>query len=169
MTVDHPFLTELEAEANRHDAAEAEFRRTMRERLDTLARERAFAFRRLNVSRSLFQTVRQAESREIAVAGALAALRQRLGWREDSEAREEVLARYAAVAGAAFDASRDAAETASEEADPQAALVSTASADRPLDPREALAGFEHWYEEARGKPFWVLFEHYMPETQLVDF
>ena len=35
--------------------------------------------------------------------------------------------------------------------------------------RTPLAQFEAWYREAHGTPFWILFEHYMPETPLVDF
>ncbi len=157
MTTD-PYLDELERDAAACEAAEAEFRRTMKERVATLAAERAFANRRMNVMRSLFQTVRQAETREIAVAGAVAALRQRLGWREDSPARDEVLSEYAKVADAAFGETRPAREAVDEEPGPRTPAV-----------REALAGFEIWYLATRGTAFWVLFEHYMPETQLVDF
>jgi hypothetical protein len=34
---------------------------------------------------------------------------------------------------------------------------------------EVLAGFEHWYAETRGSPFWLLFEHQIPDTPRVDF
>jgi hypothetical protein len=34
---------------------------------------------------------------------------------------------------------------------------------------EALAAFEAWYAGNRPTPFWVLFEHYIPETPQVDF
>ena len=37
------------------------------------------------------------------------------------------------------------------------------------DVRAALASFETWYAETHEKPFWALFEHYIPETPLVDF
>jgi hypothetical protein len=157
MTTDS-YLDELEHAAAACEAAEAEFRRTMKERVAALAAERAFANRRMNVMRSLFQTVRQAETREIAVAGAVAALRQRLGWREDSPARDEVLSEYAKVADAAFGETRADADA-----------VETDAASRTPSVREALAGFETWYLDTRGTAFWVLFEHYMPETQRVDF
>ena len=39
----------------------------------------------------------------------------------------------------------------------------------PPDPAAALAAFEAWYQGARGTPFWILFETYMPETPVVDF
>lgn len=157
MTSD-PYLEELEREATACEAAEAEFRRTMKEKVAALAQDRAFANRRMNVMRSLLQTVRQAETREIAMAGAVAALRQRLGWREDSPARDEVLTEYAKVADAAFRHAQPSAEAGS---DPQL--------DEAPSMHDALATFETWYLGTRGTAFWVLFEHYMPETQLVDF
>ena len=33
----------------------------------------------------------------------------------------------------------------------------------------SLADFEKWYGETHDQPFWVLFEHYIPETPRVDF
>jgi hypothetical protein len=162
MTEDHPFLALLEEEARQREHEESEFRRTMNARVAELAEARAFANRRMNLMRSLFATVGQAEQEEVAIAGAIAALRIRLGWREDSDARDQVLAEYAKVAAAAF--------AATHRHDEEGAVqpVSTEYATPP-DVGAALAAFEAWYEGARGKPFWVLFEHYMPETQLVDF
>lgn len=156
MTTSHPFLNRLEQAAKACEGEESEFRRTMNARLAALAQARAFAHRRMNVMRSLFETVGQTEQLEIAVAAAVAALRHRLGWREDSEARTEVLDRYAVVATAAFCATSER----------------TAAVDEAIsspDVEQELAAFEEWYLAARAKPFWVLFEHYMPETQLVDF
>ena len=159
-----PYLDELEREAADCEAAEAEFRRTMKERVAELAANRAFANRRMNVMRSLFQTVRQADTPEIAIAGAVAALRHRLGWREDSPARDEVLSQYANVAKAAFDEVRSG-----EAADTGEAPGGEPEGERPPSVRQALSAFEAWYLQTRGTAFWVLFEHYMPETQLVDF
>lgn len=147
----HPFIAALESEAKARETAEAEFRREMNRKVAELAEARAFAFRRMNVMRALFDMVSGAEDREAAIAKAVRALRDRLGWVEDSEARTEVLERYAEVAGAAFDATHPREE------------------DEAPDPAKALAEFEEWYASTREKPFWVLFEHYMPETQLVDF
>src|SRR5690606_33522433 len=148
----HPFIAALESEAKAREAAEAEFRHEMNRKVAELAEARAFAFRRMNVMRALFDMVSGAEDREAAIAKAVQALRDRLGWAGDGEARTEVLERYAEVAGAAFDATH-----------PQG------GDDEAADPASALAEFEEWYASTREKPFWVLFEHYMPETQLVDF
>lgn len=112
--------------------------------------------------RSLFAVVSQAEQEEIAVAAAIAGLRNRLGWREDSPARDEVLAEYAKLAAAAFAATRVCQGD-------EAAAPDNRGDEVQRDMAEALSVFETWYQTARGKPFWILFEHYMPETQLVDF
>ena len=157
MNGDHSFVASLCVDAKACEDAEDAFRRTMNARVAELAEARAFANRRMNVMRSLFDTVSRLEERDAAVAAALAALRQRLGWVEDSAARDEVLAAYRKVAEAAFAATHPA-----DEKDEPAVDIAD-------DIAGALAGFEAWYVEARGKPFWVLFEHYMPETQLVDF
>ena len=145
----HPFIETLRDEARACEQAEDEFRRTMRERVAELAEARAFANRRMNVMRALLETAGRHDDRAEAVKAACSELANRLGWREESAAREEVLAEYAKLAATAHAATHQ----------------ETDGADVPA----ALAEFEAWYLTARGKPFWVLFEHYMPETQLVDF
>jgi hypothetical protein len=149
---EHPYLTALSVNAKACEEAEAEFRRTMNEKVAELAQARAFAHRRINVMRALVETVETNPDRDSAVDRAVYLLRDRLGWREDSPARNEVLAEYRDVAVAAH------------------AMFHPDDDDDDLpELSEALATFEDWYLEARDKPFWVLFEHYMPETQLVDF
>ncbi|MET0169278.1 MAG: hypothetical protein ABW191_02710 [Aliihoeflea sp.] len=161
MTDTHPFITALASQAAACEQEESEFRRTMAARVAALAEARAFANRRMNLMKSLFATMAQAKTEEIAVAGAIAALSNRLGWRENSEPRDEVLAQYAKVAAAAFAATRQPDDDE---------IVLASIDDRPMpDIKTALDAFEEWYIRVRGKPFWVLFEHYMPETQLVDF
>lgn len=152
MTDSHPFISMLVDDAKCCEQAEQDFRLTMNARVAELAQARAFAYRRMNVMRSLFDTVAAAQERDAAVARAVVMLRDRLGWRDDSDARQEVLVEYEKVAQTAFDAVHPLEDN----------VVGS-------DIGEALAAFEAWYAEARGKPFWVLFEHYMPETQLVDF
>lgn len=157
---DNPFIAALRKDAERCEREEDAFRRGMNAKVAALAEARAFANRRMNVVISLFDAVQSAEDEEQAVARAVATLRDRLGWQEDSPARDEVLAEYAKVAKAAFAASCFQHE--SDAAPPKRRA-------RGPDAAKALASFEAWYWKARGKPFWVLFEHYMPETQLVDF
>jgi hypothetical protein len=145
------FLDEFKAAAGEAEAAEGSYRREVAQRISLLERERAFAFRRLNLMRAIADAVAGAAGEEIAVANALAVLRSRLGWSSDSEPRTEVLSRFAPVGQAVF---------------------------RNLAPREdapvpsvqhALAEFEAWYAGHRPTPFWVLFEQPIPETPRVDF
>jgi len=151
MTLLLSFLDDLKRAADRAEAGEAAFRREAAERLRWLERERAFAFRRLNLMRAVAEAIAVAESEEIAVASALDVVRARLGWTGDSDARAAVLSRFAPVAQAAH------AGLAPDEDRPQA------------EPGQALAEFEAWYVRTHDGPFWALFDQYVPETPVVDF
>ncbi len=146
------FLDALTQAASRADGAEAELRKEMSARLKAIEQERAFAYRRLNLMRAVAQAVAGAGSQDAAAAQAAAALRERLGWSGDSEPRLRTLEKFAPVAKAVF-ASLAPAEAEAPEADALA----------------ALGDFEAWYLQSFGTPFWVLFEHYIPETPVVDF
>jgi hypothetical protein len=145
------FLDALQAAAEQAKAAETRYREEAAQRIAALDRERAFAFRRLNLMRALADAVADAENEDVAAARAGVELSVRLGWSADSEARTEVLARFAAVGRAVFRgvAPPDGAE---------AAAVG-----------QALAEFEAWYAASRGSPFLALFDQYVVETPLVDF
>ncbi len=144
------FLEDLRAAARDAEAAEAAFRREVATRIADLEQQRAFAFRRLNLMQAIAEAVGPAEDEPTAMAYALAALRARLNWESDSEARAAVLARFAPVAQAVF-----------------ASLMpdDNSAADVPA----ALTQFETWYAHTHTAPFWTLFEHYIPETPRVDF
>jgi hypothetical protein len=146
------FLDSLKESAAKADSAEADFRRKIGERIKGFEQARAFAYRRLNFMRALAEATAAAESEEIAVAHALAVVRTKLGWSSDSEARTAVLSRLAPVAQAMFTRLSPPEKNAP-----------------PPDIAKALADFEKWYGETHAQPFWVLFEHYMPETPRVDF
>ena len=152
MTPAASFLDTLKAAADGAATAETEFRRQAADRTKTLERERAFAFRRLNLMRAVAEAVAAAESEEIAVAGSLALLRSRLGWSSDSDARSEVLSRFSPVAGAVF------------------ACLAPPDEETPApDVTGVLGEFEAWYAATRATPFWALFEQYVSETPVVDF
>ena len=151
MTMTASFLVELKAAAEAAKTAEGSFRREAALRVAALEQEREFAFRRLNLMQAIAEAMVSAESEEIAVASAFAALRTRLGWNSDNEARSEVIIRFSPVALAVFRAA------ASGEDEPV------------VDAHAALETFERWYAQARGSPFWMLFEQQMPDTPLVDF
>lgn len=147
-----PFLEFLRTATLRADAEETKLRREFSERLKGIEQDRAFAYRRYNLMRLLAEAMSGAESEEIAVGNAIAALRARLGWHGDSEAHDAVLSRFAPVGQALF------ADLAPPEAE----------ADE-VDVTAALKEFEVWYAERHGSPFWILFENYIPETPVVDF
>lgn len=146
------FLEGLKTAADGAAKAEDEFRKSIAARTKALEAERAFAFRRLNLMRSIAEAIAAAETEEAAIAGAKATLRSRLGWGSDSDARTEVLTRFADVATAMF------AQLAPEEAEQEA-----------VDTAKVLTEFEAWYASTHPVPFWVLFENVMPETPVVDF
>jgi len=145
------FLDALKAAAARAEIAEAQYRREAAQHIAALERERAFAFRRLNLMSAVAGAIAPCKSEEIAVANALAVLRARLGWETDSDARTDVLSRFAAVAQAVF-------HDLSPSEDMTAAPV-----------QEALEQFETWYADHHQMAFCALFEHYVTEAPLVDF
>jgi len=152
------FLDELKRAADKTATAEDEIRREAARRIKVLEVERAYAFRRLNLMRAIAEVVAGAEGEEIAVAAATAVLRAKLGWSSDSEARDEVITRFAPVAQAMYASLSPEIETPpGREAAPKPDVLG------------ALAAFERWYAEIHPVAFWVLFENYMPETPLVDF
>jgi hypothetical protein len=152
MTPAASFLGTLKAAAEGAAIAETEFRRQAADRTKALERERAFAFRRLNLMRAVAEAVAAAESEEIAVAASLALLRSRLGWSSDSDARSEVLSRFSPVAAAVF-----------------ACLAPLDGETSAPDVTRVLEEFEAWYAATRATPFWALFEQYVAETPVVDF
>ena len=85
------FLDALKAAADKTEAAEASFRKETARQLAALEQARTYAFRRLNLMRAVASAVAPAEDEGAAVAGALATLREKVGWASDGEARAEVL------------------------------------------------------------------------------
>ena len=153
MTPATSFLDALKLAAEQAGRAEDDFRRQIVERTKMFEQERAYAHRRLNFMRAIAEAVATAETEEIAVAAATAIMRAKLGWANDSEVREVVLSHFAPVAVQVF-----------------ASLSPAEDEKAPLpDVVGALTEFETWYRETHPNPFWVLFEHYMPETPRVDF
>lgn len=151
MTPQASFLDTLKTAADDAARAEDDFRREVAARTKALEYERAYAHRRLNFMRAVADAVASAESEEVAVASAIGVVEAKLGWASASEARTEVLERFATVAKTVF-ASLAPEETPS-----------------PPDVVAALREFETWYGGTRGSAFWVLFDNYMPETPRVDF
>src|SRR5262249_1953881 len=113
-----------------------------------LERQRAFSYRRLNLMRPVTAAVAAAATEEAALASGLATLRAELGWDSDSDSRSETVARFADVV--------------------RAILASCAETEEAAAVSRALAAFESWYAVRYQRPFWILFEQYMPEMPLVE-
>jgi len=148
------FLEDLATAARGAETAEATFRREVAARVAELERERAFAYRRVNLMNAIVEAVGRAQDEPAAIAYGSAALRGRLGWDSDSEPRVAVLAAFAPVVQAVF------AGLAPDGPDKEAGA---------RDLGKALSQFEAWYAQTHATPFWSLFEHYIPEMPLVDF
>lgn len=155
------FLAALDEAAYAAACAETQYRAEFAARTEALAIARAHAHRRAELMRALAATVEDAETPAMAVAGGQALLRGRLGWSQDSAARAEVLERFAAVC-LALHGPDPQAEDAAAAPDADAEVA-------PPDPAAALAAFEDWYAATRQSAFWHLFDHYFPETPVVDF
>ena len=145
-------LATFEAAAAAASQAEDALRKRMEIEVAAAERERAFAYRRLNLIRTLVRAVLPAESEEAAVGRGLAAVRAELGWESESDTRSETLSRLAGVVRATFGGLAPAKGGEAPEADV---------------PR-SLADFEAWYVRADGRPFWVLFEQQIEEMPLVE-
>jgi hypothetical protein len=152
---DQALLASFEAAAEAASQAEAALRRRMEAEIAAAERARAFAYRRLNLMRTLAHAVAPADSEEAAVSRGLAAVRAALGWETESETRTETLGRLAPVVRGTF-ASLALAEEGGEDSTSGAGVS-------PI-----LADFEAWYERAYGRPFWVLFEQEIAEMPLVE-
>jgi hypothetical protein len=147
-------LDSLKAAADRSSESEAALRRDVAQRIAVLERERAFAFRKLNLMRAVTAAVTSAEKEDDALTRAASAVRDGLGWDTTSEARTEVIDRFAPVALALFQAR---ASEAAESSDDCARVLA------------ALSAFETWYANSHTGPFWALFDQYVPQTPVVDF
>lgn len=164
MTAAATYIERLQKAADEAQSLEVAYRREAATRIAALERERALAFRRMNLMRSVAEAAKPQvddtsdpvgqSGEEIAVARALALVRVRLGWLSDSETRDKTLARFAPVVIALHRVS-----VGQDQSMPDGSQAIG----------EALGRFEAWYEEAHGVSFWMLFENPMPDTPRVDF
>lgn len=144
-------IARFEEAAEAAQRAEHAYRREAAGRIEELTRERANAFRRLNLVRSTAKAIADTEEPEQAVSRARAVVADALGWEEIGPRQELVLDRLMPVFAAMqaeMGESNGAPGTASQ---------------------EALRAFEDWYQAETGTEFYALFERYIPETPRVDF
>jgi hypothetical protein len=152
MTAAAALLAQFEQEAKAAQAAEAELRKSLAEQIARLERRRSHAFRRTRLVRALAEAVPPGldpEKPEEAWGPQAQAVSEELGWGALSDSYRAILAQLAPV-GAAI-----ARRIAAPEAE--------------VNVLPALEAFEAWFEGAHGKPFYVLFDQYVPEVPVVDF
>jgi hypothetical protein len=149
------FLAILQERAEQAAIAEAAFRREAAHRIAGLARDRSFAYRKLNLLRAVAAGVVVAETIDDAAERGCDVLRDALGWSGDSVAERAVLEQFAPVGRAAF-ASGETKPAANEDIEAATVLA-------------ALVAFENWYAATHPAPFWALFDQYVTETPVVDF
>ena len=147
-------LARYEAAARTAQSAEQELRTRMAAEVARLERQRAFAFRRTRLVRTLAQHEHPADTKpEAAWQAQRQAVRDELGWSEPSDAHDAILTRLEPVARAV----RLCVTAEGNGAEPAAAV------------QEELAAFEAWFEGERGTSFYALFDQYFPEVPVVDF
>ena len=148
---DTPFaawIDEMTLEARAAGIVEQEHQKEAARRAVQLKDVRAFAWRRLNLMRTLASAVRGAENAEAAGAAGRRVLLREVGWNGATEAQREVAERFAPVVLAVWAATRPEPE--------------------PADVPAAWTGFEDWYADARGGPFLALMEREIVELPLVE-
>ncbi len=141
------YLDGLDAAARAASTAERDWQAEAARRAAELKAERAFAWRRLNLMRSLAGAVRGGEDEETALAAGRAAFLRETGLTGATEAQRQVAERFAPVL---------------------IAIRAAIAEDGAGDPSAALAAFEAWYAEDRGRPFLALMEREIVDLPLVE-
>jgi hypothetical protein len=158
VTAQPHFLGALEAAAIAAQREELSFRESIAAEIARRERDRQFAFRRLNLAKSMAAVALTADTEELAIAGQAAALARELGWHETTEPRQKALVAWTPVAKAVWQEVRPATDGSAAAADQSKPAVS-----------EALATFETWYAQEFGSSYLALLDHELPEIPVVEF
>ncbi len=146
-------LAQFEAAAKAAQVAEAELRKSLAQQIAKSEKQRAYAFRRTRLIRALAESVPPEAGENVDAAWSLQqkAVCDELGWTSLSESYRTILTHLQPL-GAAV----------------QACLLPQDELPAASVTQE-LEQFEAWFEEVHGKPFYVLFDQYVPEVPVVDF
>ena len=145
------YFDELDRIAKAANFAEDEFRRNITKRVKELEVERAFAFRRLNLMKSIGQAVADAKDEEEVKVKASECSLAEVNWTGGSQAQRDVVEKFTPVALAVWNASK-----------PEAKPEDVAK----IEPE--LTAFEEWFAQNREAPFLTLMEVEMVELPLVE-
>lgn len=151
------YLDELNTAARDANIAEETYRKDALARIKQLELERAYAFRRLNLIKTVASSMSGAKDEAEAVARASATFLSEIGWNGASEAQREVLGKFLPVIVALQEAVKAPADAG--------------DADRATDKpsiKQELAAFETWFAGKRNVPFLSLMEQEVLELPLVE-
>jgi hypothetical protein len=156
-------VAQFESAAKATRAAEEELRKKLTEQIAGVERQRAFAFRRSRLIRSLAAAVDtdaakpeakhedEAELEAKVWSQQRLAVREELGWTGESQSYDAILAQLGPLGSAVWQCAR------------------TDRPDAGTVVQDELEKFEAWFEGAHGKSFYALFDQYVPEVPVVDF
>lgn len=145
------YLAQLDTVARAASGAEDAYRRDAVERIKGLERARAFAFRRLNLVRTVASSMSGAKDEEEAKARGSAAFLKELNWNGASEAQREVVARFMPIVAALWQMDQEGAGSSD-----------VAGLDKEL------TAFENWFAENRNGSFLSLMDGEVLELPLVE-
>lgn len=143
------FLARLEAAAHSASVAEDSYRKEALERVRSLERARAFAFRRLNLARSMAAAMTGSKDEAEAVSCGTAAFLREVNWNGATESQREVMERLRPVLLVIWKA-LEAGEADAEELDRQ------------------MESFELWFEQNRSTSLLGLMDGEVLELPLVE-
>lgn len=145
------YLEQLDATARAASGAEDEYRRDVMERIKNLERVRAFAFRRLNLVRSVVAAMAGAKDEAEATALGSTTFLRELNWSGASESHREVANRFMPIIATLWQMSGEAV--------PEGVIAR-------LD--DELTAFENWFAENRNASFLSLMDGEVLELPLVE-
>jgi hypothetical protein len=154
------FLDRLDQAARQASTAEDAYRRDVLQRVKQMEQERAFAFRRLNLVRTIASSLAGAKDEVEAVGRGSAAFLREVNWSGATDSQREVVAKFTPVITALWPLIPREEE---EGAPPAAPAVLDIAA-----PERELAAFETWFSENRTAPFLSLMEGEVLELPLVE-
>jgi hypothetical protein len=170
-------IHDLDEAARGASVAEETFRREAAERIAALSRARIFAFRRLNLVKTVVAAMAAAEDHPTAMAQARAVFLREVNWTGASESQREVVEKFLPVADAIWDVqqagkdseTREGETRGGEPKDGESKGVETRdNEERAGVVEERLAAFEQWFERNRSGPFLSLMDGEVLELPLVE-
>jgi hypothetical protein len=144
-------VAQFEAAAQAARQAEEALRKRLADEIAASERKRTYAFRRTGLVRALALASVGVDREEAALAAQRKAVREELGWSGPSAAHDAILERLEPVGRVVWQ------------------CACGREAGTPSAVHAELEAFEAWFERAHGKPFYALFDQYVPEVPVVDF